>query len=78
MFRGIVINNWVVKCNNEINFDDHHKLLVTMCVRFYHECWRNRFKIMHEFENQKVVMINEIEHIKEDENSGIISNLFRY
>ena len=40
LFHWVVVQEWVVEKNNAINFYPFHKLLVKICVTFYHEYWK--------------------------------------
>ena len=59
-----MFKEWVTESKEEIFFDNYNEVLINMCANFYHYYWHNRHNFMHEVEDQKIIMLNEIENNK--------------
>ena len=78
LFRGVVVKEWVIENQNNINFHAYNKVLVKSCVQFYHECWKRRCVVLHDPEVQKKVLKEEVLVIMEEANEEAIEGLNRY
>ena len=78
LFRGVVVKEWVIENQNNINFYAYNKVLVKSCVQFYNECWKRRCVVLHDPEVQKKVLKEEVLVIMEEANEEAIEGLNRY
>ena len=53
-------------------------LIVKSCVEFYHECWKRRCVVLHNLENQKKLLMEEILVIIEEASKEEVERLRRY
>ena len=61
----MIVKDWIGNNENEFCFYKHSKIIVKMCMKFYHNCLKERHNAMHNPEMQKVVIQNKI--IKHEE-----------
>ena len=50
----------------KINFRPYNKVIVKMCVKHYHECWKRRCVVLHDLEVQRKKIQENIVAIKEE------------
>ena len=50
-------------------------MLVVMCSKLHHECWKHRCEVLNEPEVQKWVLIHEIEAITNKINRGDVTQV---
>ena len=68
--REILVKEWAIQSKEEILLDEHDEVLANFCFKMHDDCQRNRIKIVHESENQKIIISNKIKRIKVELNSG--------
>ena len=52
LFRGVVVKKWVMGNHNISKCHAFNKVLVKICIHFYHECWKRRCVVLHNLEYQ--------------------------
>ena len=52
LFRVVIVKEWAIGNHNKINCHVHNKVLVKICIHFYHECWKRRCVVLHNLEYQ--------------------------
>ena len=78
MFRGVIVKEWVAVNEDNINYHEYNRILVKSCVRFYHECWKERCEALHAENKQREVSEEEIKNMKEEATQGTIKGLKNY
>ena len=42
-FQGIVVREWAEENEEQIDFHEHNKVIVKMCVKYYHNMQKLRY-----------------------------------
>ena len=70
LFRGIVIKIWVVTNFEKSEDRKYNKIIVKEPVAFYNECWVDRYKEMHNEEEQKKILTQQYQSVFDEMMSG--------
>ena len=77
-FGEMIAKDCIDNNENDFCFHEHNKIIVKICVKFYHDCWRERYNETHDSEMQKVEVQNEIIKFKEEAINGNIKEFNRH
>ena len=78
LFRGVIVKEWVAVNNENINYHECNRKIVKSCIRFYHDCWKERCEALHKDDKQKEALEEEIKNMKEEANKGTIKGIKNY
>ena len=71
LFRGVIVKEWVVSNQKQIDFRLSNKVIVKRCVIYHHGCWKRRCVMFHEQEVQRKFLRENVVAIKEENNGGV-------
>ena len=78
IFRGVVVKEWVMGNDNNINFHTCNKVLVKSSVTFYHDYWKRRCVVLHEPQFQIKALKEEVLVIMDEAEKDVIKGLSGY
>ena len=77
-FRGVIVKEWVVVNDENVNYHEHNRILVKSFARFYHEFQKERCEALHTENKQREVLEEETKNMKEEATKGTIKGLKNY
>ena len=64
LFRGLVVKEWIDVNEGKVDFHGHNRVLIKICVSFYHECWKSRYIVLHLEEYKTNILRKQVELMK--------------
>ena len=66
LFGGVIVKEWVVSNQKRIDFKLYNKVIVKICIEYFHECCKRRCIVLHELEVQRKFSQDELLEIEEE------------
>ena len=78
LFKGEIVKEQVMSNQKQIDCRSHDIVIVKMCVKQYHECWKRRCVVSHNRELQRKVLQENVVAITKEASKGEVKGLRRY
>ena len=78
LFRGAIVKEWAKVNQSRINFYQYNKVLVKICVQYYHEFRKRKYAVLYKPETQMKVLKDDVLSIMEEKSKEEVKGLKRY